>query len=455
MLLALTFSHTIVLPLSPPRITVTTAIRHPRLRYVLRVVGDDLGYEFRFRNDRSVFGTPTPQFGINYGGQGPKTLPHHGLLAGKAFAPAAPPPLSSYRGLPALCQTPQGPDLLACIFYALSRYEEYQPFVPDAHGRFPGASSHAARYGYLHRPIVREWTALLGQQLREWFPDLPPPRRRPLDPQPTYDIDLLWAYRYRGWRGVAHGVKDVLTGRTDRALQRFSTTESDDPFNTIAQLEQLHREAGLRATYFWLLADGTDRHDTNPYPIPAAQQEIMRALEATADQGIHPSYRSTDDAALLAQECSRMERIVGRPITRSRQHFLRLTLPQTYRQLLAHGIADDYSMGYADRVGWRAGTNLPFPWYDLERERETKLTIHPFAAMDVTLKNYLGLTGGAAGAKLSELRTALEPFGGPFALLWHNSSFAPDYGWAGWWEMYQGLFSKNLEVSLARSAWDL
>ena len=441
--------------MSPPRITVITAIRHPRLRYVLRVVGDDLGYDFRFPNNRSVFGTPAPRFGINYGGDGPNTLPHHELMAGKAFAPAPPPPLY-YRGVPTFCQTPQGPDLLACIFYALSRYEEYQPFTPDVHGRFPGASSHAARYGYLHRPIVREWTALIGQQLQEWFPDLPPPRRRrPLVLQPTYDIDLLWAYRYRGWRGLALGARDLVTGQTRRTIHRLAATDHNDPFNTISQLEQLHREAGRQATYFWLLSDGHDRHDPNPYPIPAAQQAAMRALGATADQGIHPSYRSTDDPALIGRERERMEDILGRPVTRSRQHFLRLTLPGTYRHLLAHGISDDHSMGYADRVGWRAGTNLPFPWYDLERERQTKLTIHPFAAMDVTFKNYLGLTGGAAGAKLLALRTALEPFGGPFALLWHNSSFADDYGWAGWWEMYKGLFSKDLEGSLARSAWDL
>ena len=428
--------------MSPPRITVTTAIRHPRLRYVLRVVGDDLGYDFRFRNDRSVFDTPAPQFGITYGGPGPQNLPHHELLAGKSFAPADPPP-ESYRGVPTFFQTPQGPDLLACIFFALSRYEEYQPFTPDAHGRLLGVTSHAERHGYLHRPIVREWTALIGQQLREWFPELPPPRRRPLTLHPTYDVDLLWAYRYRGWRGRAHGVKDVLTGHIRRAFQRVAASDRNDPFNTLVPLERLHREVGLRATYFWLLSDGSNRHDTNPYPIPPAQREVMRALEATADQGIHPSYRSTENPALIAQERERMEGIVDRRVTRSRQHFLRLSLPHTYRQLLDHGITDDHSMGYADRVGWRAGTNLPFPWYDLERERQTELTVHPFAAMDVTLKNYLGLTGGAAGAKIMELRTALEPFGGPFALLWHNSSFASDYGWAGWWEMYSKLWDEG------------
>ena len=438
MLPPLTFSRTIVLPLSRPLITVTTPLRHPRLRYVLGVVGDDLGYIFRFSNDRSVFGQPTPQYHVYYGGDaGPHTLPHHPLLSGKPLAPALPAPVS-YRGLPAFCMTPRGPDLLACIFYALSRYEEYLPFMADAHGRFAGATSHAERYGYLRRPIVREWTAAIGQQLRAWFPDLPPPRRRPVEFTPTYDIDLLWAYRYRGWRGTANLAKDFLTGHPHRALHRLAASDLNDPFHTLPALERLHREQDLRATYFWLLADASDRHDINPYPIPPAQARAMRILDATADQGLHPSYRSNAHPELVGTERQRMEAILGRPVTASRQHFLRLTFPATYRTLLAHGISDDYSMGYADRVGWRAGTNLPFPWYDLEREQQTQLILHPFAAMDVTLKNYLALPAAAAGATIGELRTLLQPFGGPFSLLWHNSSFAEAYGWGGWWEVYRG-----------------
>ncbi|WP_238752013.1 polysaccharide deacetylase family protein [Neolewinella maritima] len=431
--------------MSPPVITVISPHRHPRLRYVLGVIGADLGYAFRFPNDRSVFGTPTPRFAIYYGGDGGgHRLPQHPFLSGQPFAPAAA-AVDAHDGLPAFCMTPQGSDLLACIFFALSRYEEYQPFDADTHDRFPGAASHAARHGYLQRPVVREWTAAIGRQLKQWFPDLPPPRVHPPELRLTYDIDLLWAYRYRGWRGTAHIGKDLLTGHPRRALRRLAATDLNDPYNTLPQLERLHRQHGLQATYFWLLTDGTDRHDINPYPIPAAQRALMRSLDPASQQGIHPGYRSNTEGDLVGTERTRMERILDRPVHHSRQHFLRLRFPTTYRTLLQHGITDDHSMGYADRVGWRAGTNLPYPWYDLEREQETKLTVHPFVAMDVTLKNYLQLSGADAGAMVRELQEGVTPYGGPFALLWHNSSFAEDFGWAGWWNMYRDLASTLVE----------
>ena len=430
-----------------PEITVLTPLRHPRLRYVLRIIGHDLGYRFRFLNDRSVFGTAPPAaYTISYGPHpSAHVLPHHPFLSGKDTAPAPP-----HTSLPDHFTTPDGPDLLSCIFYCLSRYEEYHSTVGDRHGRFPATAGHAHRHGYLRQPVVRQWTATIGRRLCEWFADLPPPRSHAFDFRPTYDIDLLWAFRYRGWRGVASGLRDLLTGHPTRARARWLATDDRDPYFRLADLEALHRDHGLRATYFWLLADSPLPEDPNPYPVPAAQRRVMRALAATSDAGIHPSYRTLEQTELVAEEQHRLAEIIDRPVTRSRQHFLRLSLPTTYRALLRAGITDDHSMGFADRVGWRAGTNLPFPWYDLERERETRLTIHPFAGMDVTLKDYEGVSAEDAGAIIFEMAGAIGDLGGPFPLLWHNSSFAASYGWAGWEAMYFRLVGQ-LSVFQARS----
>ena len=421
-----------------PEITLFTDIRHPRLRYVLGVVGRDLGYRFRFFNDRSVFGSPEPRYAVRYGGGGTHSLPHHPLLSGKSPAPADTAP-AYLNGLPVFFPAEGEHDLLACIFFALSRYEEYGPFAADVHGRFPAAESHARRNGYLHRPVVREWTAAIGRQLRTWFPDLPPPQCHPFVFRPSYDIDILWAYRYRGWRGLGSLGRDLLTGHVARALSRLRATDTRDAFFTLPQLQELHRSHGITATYFWLLADGRDRRDPNPHPIPAQQIVCMQALDREAIQGVHPSYRSSDHPEIMTAERERLQEILEREVSASRQHFLRFRLPDTFRALEKAGITDDFSMGYADDVGWRAGTNLPYLWYDLEQERATGLTIHPFAAMDVTLKNYLGRSAEDAGAVVTGLADSVREFGGDFYLLWHNSSFAQEYGWGGWWEAYVRL----------------
>jgi hypothetical protein len=432
---------------SPPEIFVRTAIRHPRLRYVLSILDDDLGYRFRFYNDRSVFPRSAPPFLVDYGGAGPRSWPAHPLLSGKNLPPASPPSLSP-DGLPDLFPTPEGPDLLAAIFYLLSRMEEYADFMPDAHGRFPASQSHGFRHGYLRRPVVREWTAVLGRQLLSWFPTLPAPRHPDFRFAPTYDIDMLWAYHYRGWRGPASALRQLLRGEYRGFRRRLTATPLTDPFFTLPQLMKLHDEKQVTANYFWLVSNSSDRRDPNPFPVPLLQRKWMQRLgQRGVVAGLHPSYHSMLSGDRIREEKERLVKLAGGPVNHSRQHFLRFRLPDTYRGLLAAGITHDHSMGYADRSGWRAGTNLPFAWYDLEREEVTKLIVHPFAAMDVTLRQYEGLSGADAGASIRELAESIRPFGGPFALLWHNSSFSEDHGWAGWWEMYREVVGELAATS--------
>ena len=291
---------------TPPEIYVRTLLRHPRLQYVLRIVGDDLGYRFRFYNESKLSAGAVPDLLISYGGEpAPYRLPAHPLLAGKSYNASADDVRTEADGTLSMCHTEDGPDLLAAIFFCLSRYEEYQEAERDAHDRFPAAASHALRHGYLERPVVREWTAALGHRLRTWFPQLPPATKRPFQFRPTYDIDILYAYRHRGWRGHGSAARDLLTGHVRRVLGRYFIRQ--DPYDTLAQLEMLHRELAADPVYYWLLSDSSHRHDPNPFPIPEEQRGWMRRLADAAEVGIHPSYRSSDREELFSVEKARLE----------------------------------------------------------------------------------------------------------------------------------------------------
>ncbi|TXF91649.1 hypothetical protein FUA23_00255 [Neolewinella aurantiaca] len=432
---------------SPTVIPVFSRHRHPRLRYVLKELSRDLGYDLRLMTDpdrwKKAGSGAKVSISVDFEDETYLRLPAHPILHGGA------PETNDLRvstkdGVPAFFLVDGIPDYLACCFYALSRYEEYQPFAADAHNRFPAAESHARTNGYLHRPVVREWAAVLDHKLRTVFPELPPTKVHPWRFRPSYDIDILWAWQHRGVRGAAAGFRDLLTGHPARAWKRFTSSPERDPYQSLAILHALHLppgpdEAALNPIWFWLLADNTDRRDPNPYPLPAAQQALIRELSSTNDVGIHPSYRASDSPEILRTEVERLAKLTGRAVRHSRQHFLRFRLPATYRDLRSAGITHDYTMGYADEAGWRAGTNLPFFWYDLEKEEATGLTVHPFVAMDVTLKNYLGLGPEAAVTYTTNLASAVRPFGGDFMLLWHNSSFAEEYGWQGWQQAYADL----------------
>lgn len=75
--------------------------------------------------------------------------------------------------------------------------------------------------------------------------------------------------------------------------------------------------------------------------------------------GIYPSFASNLKVDILKEEVSRLENIQKREVLFSRQHFLKLSLPATYNRLLSLGIYEDYTMGYASALGFRAGIASP------------------------------------------------------------------------------------------------
>src|SRR5690606_4274839 len=118
----------------------------------------------------------------------------------------------------------------------------------------------------------------------------------------------------------------------------------------------LHEKAEVMPVYFILAALRTTAYDKNISPTNPAMQSLIRELASEGRVGLHPSYFSTE-ASVFRQEKNMLEEITGRPISWSRQHYVRMRLPDTYRTLIDRGITDDWSMGYGARLGFRAGTS--------------------------------------------------------------------------------------------------
>lgn len=336
-------------------------------------------------------------------------------------------------------------DPFAAAFFLVSRYEEYLPTERDVHGRFPSGSSIAGQHGFLQRPVVNEWAKQLAKALQSLYRDLP---YRPLPYQflPTYDVDIAWAYGHRPWwHSVGAIGSDAARGRWQRLYHRLEVWrgQAEDPYFTFLHLDALHQRLELQPAYFFLLADYS-RLDPNISWKNRAFRELIAQTGTVHPIGIHPSYAASKDPVRMAAEIDRLAQILGRPVFRSRQHFLLLRFPDTYRQLLQAGIREDYTLGYADQPGFRAGIAAPFYWYDLEHEESTPLVLHPFQVMEVTLQQYLGLSPEAGVDVCRQLSDAVRATGGVFSTLWHNSSFSPLHGWAGWGTAYEHILKNSL-----------
>jgi hypothetical protein len=112
-------------------------------------------------------------------------------------------------------------------------------------------------------------------------------------------------------------------------------------------------------------------------------------------------------------------------------------MPDTYRAFGEAGIRHDYTMGFNDEPGFRAGIARPYPFYDISAERTTGLTIVPFQVMDGTLRQYMHLQPDAALEVIGSLITATRKVGGLFVSIWHNTSLNEGNGWEGWRRVFE------------------
>ena len=165
-------------------------------------------------------------------------------------------------------------------------------------------------------------------------------------------------------------------------------------------------------------------------------QSLIRQHADKYTVGIHPSWQSGDEHSLLGKEIKILEGISGKTVTTSRQHFIRFTLPDTFRRLLAAGIKEDYSMGYGSINGFRASVASPFFWYDLEKEEQTDLLLHPFCYMEANSFYEQKVSSQEALEEMLHYLNEVKKVNGTLITLWHNTFLGTDPFFAGWREVY-------------------
>ncbi len=331
-------------------------------------------------------------------------------------------------------------DVFAASFYLVSRYEEYLPHIRDEHDRFDAKDSLAFLNGFLQKPLVNIWAIWIRELLVKKYPQLIFPEQK-YQFVSTIDIDNAYAYREKGFTRSVGGYLKSLTKFDFKEISERSRVIlgfDKDPYDTYEFQLEIIKKYKLKSIYFFLLGD-YGVNDKN-LPIESKKfQSLIKMLGDYAQIGIHPSYGSNKSKTQLKKEVERLSKVLHRDITQSRQHFLKLTLPETYRNLIDLDITDDYTMGFASQVGFRASICTAFNFYDLDMELETKLKIHPFAMMEGTLKYSMKVNPEDAMNKIQPLIDEVKKVDGVFMSLWHNDTLNDKKIWAGWKAVYEKM----------------
>ncbi len=121
----------------------------------------------------------------------------------------------------------------------------------------------------------------------------------------------------------------------------------------------------------------------------------------------------------------------------SRFHFLKIAMPGSYRNISNAGITEDYSMGFSDEPGFRAGIARPFWFYDVIGDRITDLRIFPFQIMDATFKGNRNLKAIEVKASIRSLIQQTKKAGGLFISIWHNTSLLDTTECKEWRDLFE------------------
>ena len=332
-------------------------------------------------------------------------------------------------------------DIFAASFYLLSRYEEYLPHVRDGYGRFMAKESLAFKHRFLNQPVVDIWAFKLRDVLKKRFPDFILSKRS-YKVQPVIDVPMAYYFRKKGLlRTIGGTLGDIGRLRLRQLYQRYSVLMgfNRDPYDTFKWIIAKQKQCDFKFMVLFLIGDYSI-YDKN---ISTNKKEFVSLIKSIADYsnvGIKASYFALDDISVLKKEKLKMESIVNRELKTVRHSFSKLNLPKSYRNLIELEINQDFSMGYVDTLGFRAGTCTPFQWYDLDYEVQTPLRINPYHCLDYALLKYDSQLDKSE--HLHKLINEVKAVNGTFVPVFHNYTFSNIERWKG----YKALFNSIIET---------
>ena len=326
-------------------------------------------------------------------------------------------------------------DIFAASFYLLSRYEEYLPHVKDEYGRFTAKDSLALKHDFLHQPVVDIWAFKFRGALQEKFQDYEF-KEREYRIKPIIDVPTAYYFRQKGlMRTIGGTLGDIFRLKLKQLYQRYLVLLKfkRDPYNTFKWITNLQKRSKSKFLVFFLIGD----YSTYDKNVSINKKSFISLIKSVADYcrvGLKASYFAIEDLSILKKEKKNMESIINNSLEISRNSFSRLNLPQTYRNLIELEIKEDYTMGYINQIGFRAGTCTPFLFYDIDFEIQTPLMVNPFHIMDFALLKHKSFLDKKE--TLLKLIDEVKSVKGTFTPVFHNYSFGDIQRWKGFKELF-------------------
>lgn len=314
-----------------------------------------------------------------------------------------------------------GIDVLASIFFMLTRWEEYVVKERDEYDRFIGKNSIAFKNDFLNRPVVNEYVEFVWKMLLS-LGFKGKRKKRHFALVLTHDVDEPFM-RFRFLKVSKYVIQALLKGHLKEALG-YLPAYFKDPYDTYGFLMNVSETLNTKSHFYFMSSDWhTNEFKKSPYLSRHLELIISRIKKRNHIIGFHPGYFSVESLRNWNLEKEWIDSIIKEPILEGRQHFLRFFIPDTFTFWERNGMMLDSSLSYHDIEGFRCGTGDEFPVFDIISRCEYRLSERPLIVMDGTLVSYRKYTV----REIQDIMTYYINLGRKYSMcvtfLFHNSSF--------------------------------
>lgn len=281
-------------------------------------------------------------------------------------------------------------DIFAASFFLLTRYEESLPHMKTNLGHFNHLDSIASKYNFLDKPIVDLWVFKFYKILCKNFHEINQYINGKSSKKLLLEVHIPYRYKYRS----------SLVNLGDFFSSLWSLNLRDlvyqilvllrirkDPYDSFDSWNELFENSSFNPKVFFLFAKSSSYQST----VSIFNFNYIKKIKQVGDYfnlGILASVQaqilSKDQ---LVKEKKDFQNVTHKSITSVRFSGGIREVTIDYENLSNSEFNNDYSMGYDNQIGFRAGTATPFYFYDISNEFQLPLKVHPVFANEQGIKN--------------------------------------------------------------------
>ena len=281
-------------------------------------------------------------------------------------------------------------DIFAASFFLLSRYEEALPHIKTASGHFNPSESIASQNNFLEKPIIDLWVAKFQNILGIHFEELN--NKKEGKPYKELLVEVPLAFRYQ-YRSPLVCLRDFFTSVWQLKYKKLIAQIfvllrlEKDPYDSYDSWKEWFKYSSICPKVFFLFSKSSQFQSTISI-FNLKYRKTIKDINDFFPLGVLVSIKGQlFPKEQLTREKKDFQNLTHRILSEVRLSNGIIEVTQDYTNLANHEFMNDYSMGYEDRIGFRAGTASPFYFYDVSNEFQLPLKVNPIFATEKGIRN--------------------------------------------------------------------